>query len=573
VPPERDVRTARVALQRGIDYAPSVPYDRLQAVMQAKLILVRGEGPNEYPLAAFNTLGRHPDNTVQVLDRIVSKEHCRITRGSAGYVIRDVGSLNGSYVNGTRVTTEHVLATGDEISLGNTVLRFVDEGGPSESVRNVTMMPVGQVQSQVRARADASSRFLPASEITNIDALRADYEKLRIAHELGQKISVDSNLDTILQKIVDESFLLIRADRAVILLYDTDLDQLQPRYVKQKREGEQIQLSTSILEEVKNNKQAVLSSDAMLDERFKAAKSIIMQGIRSTMCVPLLYQDRLVGAMHMDSMLTTGAFTEKDLTLFQGIAHQAAIAIENHRLAKKIEREAQTRAQFQRLLSPNLVEQIVSGALQLDQQGTQVDVTMLFADIRGFTSMSERHTPAEMVKTLNEYFELMVDVLFRHGGTLDKYVGDEIIGLFGAPVAFADAPERAVRCALAMQSALEEFNRMREANGAEPVFVGIGVNSGPVIAGAIGSHQTLQYTVIGDAVNVAARLCSVARSGEVLISQSTMEAVKDQIVLEERESVNVKGKSKPLPIFNAVGLRESTSSQTRQGDILRTSQA
>jgi adenylate cyclase len=542
--------------------------------MQAKLILVRGEGPNEYPLAAFNTLGRHPDNTVQVLDRIVSKEHCRITRGPGGYVLRDVGSLNGSYVNGTRVTTEHVLATGDEISLGNTILRFVDEGGaPAESVRNVTMMPVGQVQSQVRARADASSRFLPASEITNMEALSADYEKLRIAHELGQKISVDSDLDRILQKIVDESLLLIRADRAVILLYDADLDQLQPRYVKQKREGEQVQLSTSILEEVKNNKQAVLSSDAMLDERFKAAKSIIMQGIRSTMCVPLLYQDRLVGAMHMDSMLTTGAFTEKDLTLFQGIAHQAAIAIENHHLAKKIEREAQTRAQFQRLLSPNLVEQIVTGALQLDQQGTQVDVTMLFADIRGFTSMSERHTPAEMVKTLNEYFELMVDILFRHGGTLDKYVGDEIIGLFGAPVAFADGPTRAVRCALDMQRALEEFNRMRETNGAEPVYVGIGVNTGPVIAGAIGSPQTLQYTVIGDAVNVAARLCSVARAGEVLISHSTMESVKDQIVLEEREPVAVKGKSKPLPIFNAIGVRENTSSQTRQGDILRTSQA
>src|SRR5690606_4616973 len=109
-----------------------------------------------------------------------------------------------------------------------------------------------------------------------------------------------------------------------------------------------------------------------------------------------------------------------------------AIAIENHRLAKKIEREASTRAEFQRLLSPNLVEQIVSGALQLDKAGTKRVVTMLFADIRGFTSMSERTAPEEMVKTLNEYFEMMVDVLFAHGGTLDKYVGDEVIGLFGA---------------------------------------------------------------------------------------------------------------------------------------------
>jgi adenylate cyclase len=539
--------------------------------MGARLILVTGEGPSEYPLVAFNTIGRHPDNTVQVLDRIVSKEHCRITRGpQGGYVLRDVGSLNGSYVNGERVT-EHKLQTGDEITLGNTTLRFHDDAAPAGPVRNVTMMS-DQVQSQVRSRVDASTRFLPAAQITNIDALRGDYEKLRIAHELSQKLSVGTDLDEILKRIVDETFQLIKADRAVILLYDPDTGHLSPRYVKQKREGEEIQLSSSILEEVKNNKRAVLSSDAMLDERFKAAKSIIMQGIRSTMCVPLLYADRLVGAMHMDSLLTTGAFTEKDLTLFQGIAQQAATAIENQRLAKKIEREAGTRAQFQRLLSPNLVDQIVNGALMLDQAGTARDVTMLFADIRGFTEMSERHPPEEMVKTLNDYFEVMVDVLFANGGTLDKYVGDEIIGLFGAPVSLPDAAERAVRCGLAMQEALHEFNRVRESEGAEPIRVGIGINTGPVIAGAIGSSRTLQYTVIGDAVNVASRLCTLAKADEVLISETTMELTRDRVQLEERESVQVKGKSKALAIYRVLAIDGPSPASTRSTQSIPTDQ-
>jgi adenylate cyclase len=537
--------------------------------MGARLILVTGEGPSEYPLVAFNTIGRHPDNTVQVLDRIVSKEHCRITRGPhGGYVLRDVGSLNGSYVNGERVT-EHKLETGDEITLGNTTLRFHDDAEEQKPVRNVTMFS-DAVQSQVRSRVDASTRFLPAAQITNIDSLRADYEKLRIAHELSQKLSFDTDLDEILKRIVEETFQLIKADRAVILLIDPDTEQLTPRYVKQKREGEEIQLSSSILEEVKNNKRAVLSSDAMLDERFKAAKSIIMQGIRSTMCVPLLYADRLVGAMHMDSLLTTGAFTEKDLTLFQGIAQQAATAIENQRLAKKIEREAGTRAQFQRLLSPNLVDQIVNGALQLDQAGTVRDVTMLFADIRGFTAMSERHAPEEMVKTLNDYFEVMVDVLFANGGTLDKYVGDEIIGLFGAPVALPDAAERAVRCGLAMQEALQEFNRVRESAGAEPIEIGIAINTGPVIAGAIGSSRTLQYTVIGDAVNVASRLCNVAKAGEVLISETTMELTRDRVHAEARESVQVKGKSKPLSIYRVLGIEAPARSATRSSQSFPT---
>src|SRR5690606_9897888 len=168
--------------------------------------------------------------------------------------------------------------------------------------------------------------------------------------------------------------------------------------------------------------------------------------------------------------------------------------------------------------------------------------------------------PEEMVKTLNEYFEMMVDVLFAHGGTLDKYVGDEVIGLFGAPVALPDAPLRAVRCGLEMQRALEEFNRIRVTNGQEPIHIGIGINTGPVIAGAIGSSRTLQYTVIGDPVNIASRLCSVARAGEVIVSQYTMRAVQSDVVLEPREPVRVKGKSPALQILCAPGLPREPAS-------------
>lgn len=528
--------------------------------MSGKLILL-GEKTVEYPLTAFNTLGRHPDNSIQVLDRIVSKEHARITLAPNGrWVVRDAGSLNGTLVNGERIG-EAVLNDGDRIQLGNTTFAFAEDNPQAQQAQQeahrgrVTMMP-GQVQSEVRNRMDASKRFLPVAEISDMEVLKADYEKLRVAHELSQKLAVGTDLDLLLQQIVDETFQIIRADRAVILLYDPDTDMLTPAYVRQKRADEEIKLSNTILDEVKRNKAAVLSSDAMVDERFKAAKSIIMQGIRSTMAVPLLVADQLVGAFHVDSMLASGAFTDKDLLLFSGIATQAAIAIQNFRLAKKIEHEAATRAEFQRLLSPNLVDQIVSGALTLDQAGANREVTMLFADIRGFTSMSERHTPEEMVETLNNYFEFMVDVLFKHGGTLDKYVGDEIIGLFGAPVEMVDAPLRAVRCALDMLKALEEFNLTRASEGKEQVLIGIGINSGRVIAGAIGSSRTLQYTVIGDAVNIAARLCNVAKSNEIIISPSTMQPCQMFVVGDQREPVQVKGKAEPIQIWNITGLQE-----------------
>src|SRR5262249_13102829 len=154
---------------------------------------------------------------------------------------------------------------------------------------------------------------------------------------------------------------------------------------------------------------------------------------------------------------------------------------------------------------------------QLEKGGEQREVTILFADIRGFTSMSEARPAQDIVTLLNEYFEVMVEVLFRFEGTLDKFVGDEIMALFGAPLALSDAPLAAVACAVEMHRALGEFNRPRLAERQEAIRVGIGINTGPVVTGAIGSSRAIQYTAIGDPVNTASRLCNIAQPGQVLV--------------------------------------------------------
>jgi adenylate cyclase len=280
-----------------------------------------------------------------------------------------------------------------------------------------------------------------------------------------------------------------------------------------------------------------------------------MQGIRSTMTVPLLHHDNLLGIMHLDSMIATNAFTEKDLQIFGGIASQAAVAIHNSTLARAIEYEAKTRAQFQRLLSPNLVEQVVKGHLQLEKGGALSEITLLFSDIRGFTSMSESRAPQDIVRMLNEYFELMVDVLFKHEGTLDKFVGDEIIALFGAPVAIPNAELKAVECALDMMRVLSEFNRTRLAEGLHEIKIGIGINTGTVVTGAIGSSRALQYTAIGDAVNTASRLCSVAQPGQIILSEATYRKVAAHVSAVPLPPVRVKGKTDELRVYNAVSSR------------------
>jgi len=271
--------------------------------------------------------------------------------------------------------------------------------------------------------------------------------------------------------------------------------------------------------------------------------------------VPLIHHDELLGIMHLDSMIATNAFVEKDLQIFASIASQAAVAIHNSNLARTIEHEAKTRAQFQRLLSPNLVDQVVTGKLQLEKGGALSEVTMLFSDIRGFTSMSESRAPQEIVRLLNEYFELMVDVLFKYEGTLDKFVGDEIVALFGAPVPMPKAELKAVECALDMMKALKEFNRLRVDEGQPEIHVGIGINTGQVVTGAIGSSRALQYTAIGDAVNTASRLCSVAKAGEVILSEATYLKLKHDVAAVPLPPVRLKGKSEELRIYNAIGLR------------------
>jgi adenylate cyclase len=515
-------------------------------------------------LDRHNTLGRHPDNSIQVLDRIVSKNHCHIDLVDDHYVLKDLGSLNGTYVNAERVNGQRALKAGDEITLGSTKIVFdapqatTSTGTEADAKPGRVTMAAGMVESHVRAKLAqaAEQHFVPERLVLDVAALRRDYEKLRVSFELTRAIAAELDVDRLLAKILETAFQLLSVDRGVVLLLD-ERGKLLPRCVRTKRgnPGEEVALSTTIINEVLRDRAAVLSSDALMDSRFKGAQSIIMQGIRSSMAVPLIYSDQLLGVMVLDSQVAANAFTEKDLQLTQALANQAAVAIQNSLYAAKIEREALTRQRFQRLLSPAIAELVVSGEVEVEKGGRSLEASVFFSDIRGFTAMSEKRTAQQIVDMLNEYFELMVEVIFKHEGTLDKFVGDEIMALFGAPVAHPDHAYRAVKVAVEQMQALEEWNLVRIAEGEDPIRVGMGINTGEVVAGYLGSSKALEYTVIGDVVNTASRLCSRAGAGEIIISASTYECVKNEFETEELPPAQLKGKSLPARLFRVLGER------------------
>jgi adenylate cyclase len=226
---------------------------------------------------------------------------------------------------------------------------------------------------------------------------------------------------------------------------------------------------------------------------------------------------------------------------------------ERKKAAHKMEQDAATRERFRRLLSPDLAEMVVSGELKVEKGGESRVATVMFVDIRGFTALSADTAAGDLLKLLNDYYEILVDVIFHHEGTIDKFIGDGMMVIWGAPVSHPDDPERAAMAALDIQKAVEEFNFHRAARGLASIEVGIGINTGPVVAGYLGSSQTMSYSVIGDTVNMASRLCDAAKPGEILVSEYSNFIIQGKFTTLARTPIMIKGKSDPISSYSLTG--------------------
>lgn len=489
---------------------------------------------------------------IALADPRVSRHHARVEKTFRGYELSDAGSRNGTRINGAPLQGYHVMHDGDVIGVGGTMVTY-----RAERVRGVTIVGEDVTASGISRLVQRSGKtgFLRAEEITSIDELRRDYERLRIAHELSMAISSEVSLQQILERVLREAIAMFRAERGLILLHNAMNGEFEPACVRTNNgasEDQEIKVSRTILREVIDERTAVISSDAMVDSRFNAAHSIVMQGIKSTMSVPLLADDELLGVLHLDSSIKSTIFTEKDLQLLSSFAMQAARAIRYSQLVEQKEEETVTRDRLSRLLPASIVDQVLSGNADLVRGGDVRDATVLFCDIRGFTSMSEQAAPQQVVEILNEYFELMVEQVFAFDGALDKFIGDEIMAVWGAHVPLEDHAYKAVQAAVGMQKAIASLNALRERRGQPAIQAGVGINSGELVAGYMGSSRAMNYTVIGDIVNVAARLCSAAAPDEIVISGKVAERLSGRVPIEALPHRPLKGKSEVVELFRVM---------------------
>jgi adenylate cyclase len=546
------------------DAEEKTPPRTMSADSTAPRMILKGPAGDvtEFPLGDSNVLGRSTTASVRLADREVSRKHSQVDREGDDYVLRDLGSSNGTFLNGKRIFGPTKLKDGDEVVIGTSKMEFrlAREPARQKNAEIVHSDDGSEALKGVVARTSAKATFAPVEQIGDVNQLKRDYERLRIGHEFSNYVRLERDLNELLSRILQIAFDLIPCDNGVILLRDAQSHELVIQAMRQRKPGQgKVLVSDTLLAQVQATKEGVLTSDAIADDRFASAHSIIALGVRSAMAVPLLTSsgEDVKGIMFLDSRERIAAFTTKDLEVLSAIAAQASVALENSEYARALEHEATQRAQLARFLSPALVEQAARGSIELSKGGVLTELTILFSDIRGFTSISEKLPAQEVVKMLNDYFEVMVDILFEHNGILDKFIGDAIMGLWGAPVKRPDDATQAVRAAVKMQARLKEWNEDRIAAGKVPIKIGIGLHTGHVVVGNMGSNRALSYTAIGDGVNLASRLCGVAREDMVVISQECAErAGKQNFVLEQLPPAKVKNREAPVEIYRVMATRE-----------------
>lgn len=469
--------------------------------------------PRDYSIRnPRTTIGRRVDNDIVIADISASRVHAEIEfdPDDDSLIIRDLGSTNGTFVNREKLTQPHRLEHHDIIRIGEHVISVM--------------------------KASTGERLGPGTTATHPLTREVLLESIDhhavLIYEISSKLNNILDIDAAMQEVSSMMKRTLGADRCEVILAE--------QFGKLGEMG----FPTSIANMVIERRTAVIIPD-LAEEEDRYGKSAFLYRVRSVLCVPVVSGDEVLGLIYMyKTDPQEPPFDQRDFQLAVAISHQAALTIQRMKLLSSFQEEQRIRQLLQRFVSPTEAEFIVSdysASGQLPELAEHI-LTVLFADIADSTGMAERLGPSAFGNILTRYYKEMTDVIFSHGGMVDKFLGDGIMAIFGMAADRNDPEGRAVTAGLKMLEAIDTINQDMDA----PIEVGIGVNTGLVVAGYVGTKQQVELTVVGDTVNVAAGLQNMARPNRLLIGPATVAAVVGRFPTQRVGAVVVKGRTRKI---------------------------
>jgi len=541
-----------------------------------RLIIERpGSPPRLYELkdGVTTRIGRAASNDITLPHSSISRSHAVIEGSGDAWGITDLRSANGVLLNGARIERAQ-LKGGDVISLGDIRLRFenmttgtvVAKASP-ELASHLTQIldPKSVAKLLEQSRPMASSQWTEprTDETTRLEFLRRENRLLTLLYQvsraLGDKATVEDVTECVLDLVLqidggERGYAMLLAEDSLLAAQPSSASyNFLPAIIRYRRppsaHAPEMVLSRAIIQQVMESKGPLLVMDAKEDARFSGSHSMAISGMQSAMCAPLASRERLFGLLYVDNLSRRGTFTPDDLEVFAVIAAQAGLAIDRVLARSEVKRQGVQLSALERFLSPAISRKVSADAADIRLGGESQRITVLFADVRGFTTMAEKMKPREAVELLNDFFTRMTDVIFAHDGTLDKYLGDGVMALFGAPLALQNDAEAAVRAAAGMQRSLDELNKN---SGKPPLHIGIGIHTGEAIVGYLGTERRMEYTALGDTVNVASRLCSQAGPGQIVISAATHAHLHRELPCCPLAPMKLKGRAEPIEVHEVL---------------------
>jgi len=495
-------------------------------------------------------LGRAHENSPTLLDlsfdKKISRLHARIWKENGDAWIEDHQSLHGTLLNNAEIKGKgrQRLRIGDVILVGESTLR-VESIEASDPFTQTNYLEFGAILSADEKQAEAGvsiDRVLDATDLDSVYAKAtgdAGAKRLRLVCELPLQFASKTQLEDLLPTIVDRLVELVpNAESWALALRDPQTNTL---LLKAYRSEHDPHLSETLSRRAMSERKAFIWNRSVTGDM---SGTIMQSSIITGMYAPLLWQDEAFGVICAESRRLDGMFTEEDLRLIVFMAQYAAMAVGSHRLQEKLRQESIVSAKLLRQFSPKVAERLLKHRGNLRLGGERSEVTILNSDIRGFTKLTEDMEPDDVVEMLNDYFAELVPILFSYQGTIDKFIGDAILAVFGSPEPDPKQYEHAVRAAMEMQAAVMRVSQTRRARGLPSAEPGIGIHCGEVVHGFVGTPDRMEFTVIGDVVNKAARYCAGAAKGEVLISPEMHERVwrivqVETVTIETKHEANL----------------------------------